>query len=946
MGIYKLKFGVASFGDVGATHHTTLFLSGWELAMARTHNQYYGRGQNHGPGQNYGPGQNHGPGHEPTPPAGPPDSGGSAEQGSDIYAGLGSLAARESDGSDNVEGGQVGDTYVRITPNSYADADNAADLIKDEMPLSVLPLNPAPPWQNQPSGDLPQPEAISAAVMDLLPGDQVHPSTSGANELFDFFGQVLTHDVAEASTQTSDPVVFIDGLPFPFARTLGEVDPDTGVREQINEETSFLDLGFVYGNRDDRLELARADISPGSGVQSAKLLLGDDGLLPTIGEVAADSGITAREVLTIFTEPGFAGLPNPATAADGSFEGLYYAGDNRANQQSALLTLQTVWAREHNYQVDKLEPYATAQGWTQDELFNAARAITEAEWQHVVYDEYVPTLIGNQADDLLDAYKDFVGISAYNAITPGIINEWTTVAFRFGHDQSSNDYTLIDAAGLTTVVSLAQAFGQINADTPEGIDSWIRGLTAQSAQEIDGKVADGNREFLFGGGAIDLEAFDIQRGRDHGVWNYNELRAGLGLSTYDNFADFGDANGIDGTLLQALSDVYGGDITKLDSIVGGLLEEHYAGSQLGATFTLLTAIQFDLLKTGDQFYYEDRLAGNPELLADIKGMTFAEILERNSGTQDDSGTVSHLHLDSFQVANVMEGGAGGDVMHGADIMYDADSNAFLNADLMIGGNGNDRLYGGLGNDTLYGDKGNDTLDGGVGDDWLRGGDGNDKLDGGWGDDNVRGEDGNDRIDLGYGDDWADGGKGNDTIDCGAGDDCALGKEGNDTISGGWGNDQLFGGDGKDTVSGDAGDDYVYGGADKDKVSGGDGNDHVYGDDGDDKVSGDDGNDYVYGGGGNDQLYGGRGCDTFVFCANSGQDSICDFNVKQDTIDLSALEQFTCMDDLTITTRRGTTTIDLGDADMDGHSDTIQLVGVSHKMLNDLNIIFHDDATVA
>lgn len=911
--------------------------------MARTHNQYYGRGQNHGPG------------HEPPPPAGPPDSGGSAEQGSDIYAGLDSLAARESDGSDNVEGGQAGDTYVRITPNSYADADNAADLIKDEMPLSVLPLNPAPPWQNQPSGDLPQPEAISAAVMDLLPGDQVHPSTSGANELFDFFGQVLTHDVAEASTQTSDPVVFIDGLPFPFARTLGEVDPDTGVREQINEETSFLDLGFVYGNNDPLLDLVRADTTPGSGVQSAKLLLGATGLLPTIAETATDAGLftaggapDTAAVEAIFVPPGFAGGPNGNPNA-------FFAGDARVNQQSPLLTLQTVWAREHNYQVDQLEPYATAQGWTQDELFNAARAITEAEWQHVVYDEYVPTLIGNQADDLLDAYKDFVGLSAYNAITPGIINEWTTVAFRFGHDQSSNDYTLIDATGLTTVVSLAQAFGQFNADTPAGIDSWIRGLAAQSAQEIDGKVADGNREFLFGGGAIDLEAFDIQRGRDHGVWNYNDLRDGLGLSTYESFDSFALLNHFDlsspdtrdSLTLAGLKSVYGEDgIGNADSIVMGLLEEHYAGSQLGATFTLLTAIQFDLLKTGDQFYYEDRLAGNPELLADIKGMTFAEILERNSGTQDDSGTVSHLHLDSFQVANVMEGSAGGDVMHGADIMYDADSNAFLNADLMIGCNGNDRLYGGLGNDTLYGDKGNDTLDGGVGDDWLRGGDGNDKLDGGWGDDNVRGEDGNDRIDLGYGDDWADGGKGNDTIDCGAGDDCALGKEGNDRLSGGWGNDQLFGGDGKDTVSGDAGDDYVYGGADKDKVSGGDGNDHVYGDDGDDKVSGDDGNDYVYGGAGDDQLYGGRGCDTFVFGANSGQDSICDFNVKQDTIDLSALEQFTCMDDLTITTRRGTTTIDLGDADMDGHSDTIQLVGVSHKMLNDLNIVFHDDAIVA
>jgi hypothetical protein len=129
------------------------------------------------------------------------------------------------------------------------------------MVLPVAPTNPPPiplPGQGFLVGDLPQAEAISTAVMDLLPGDQVHPSSLGANELFDFFGQAITHDVAEASTQTSDLPLLIDGLPFPFARTLGVVDDD-GVRQQINEETSFLDLSLVYGNNDERLDLARAD---------------------------------------------------------------------------------------------------------------------------------------------------------------------------------------------------------------------------------------------------------------------------------------------------------------------------------------------------------------------------------------------------------------------------------------------------------------------------------------------------------------------------------------------------------------------------------------------------------------------------------------------------------------------------------------------------------------
>jgi Ca2+-binding RTX toxin-like protein len=850
----------------------------------------------------------------------------------DIFAGLGDLLAREPDGTNNDgdnnaadDVGVAGDPYLRITGASYVT--NASDgslgapfggpLGPNGMVLPVAPTNPPPipiPFQSSLVGDMPQAEAVSAAVMDLLPGNQEHPSSFAVNELFDFFGQALTHDVAEASTQTSDLPLLMDGLPFPFARTLGVVDGD-GVRQQINEETSFLDLSFVYGNSQTREDLAR-DSLPG-GQESAKLLLGADGLLPTIKEVGTDSGLTSLQVLQIFTEPGFAGLPDPTTNPDPTtFENLYYTGDNRANQQPPLIVLQTTWAREHNYQVDQLTPYATAQGWTQDQLFEAARAVTEAEWQNIVFNEYVPTLIGTQADALLSAYE----AGHPGTIDPGIINEWTTVAFRFGHDQSSNDYTLLNADGskvavndpsaadpFTLTLGTAFTLAAAAADVPGAghsaadIDAWIRGLSAQFTQEIDGFVADGNREALFGGlgATVDLEAFDIQRGRDHGVWNYNALRAGLGLATYTTFNAFATANGyaLDDPRIIALKGVYGDDISKLDSIVGGLLEKHYADSQLGETFTLLNAIQFDALK-GDQFYFEDRLADNPELLASIKGTTFAEIMERNSGAD-------HLNLDTFQVAKAWEGS---DSSWKGDVHYGADDATYLKADLMIGGGGNDKLYGKDGSDTLYGDAGNDYLDGGKGDDFLRGGDGNDSLYGAVGNDNVAGEKGNDYIALDGGNDWADGGEGNDTINGGDGDDIALGKGGNDDLSGGKGADQLFGGDGNDHVSGDAGDDKVYGGAGNDTVSGDAGKDEVHGEGGNDKLDGGAGDDHLDGGAGNDELNGGAGvdrveggsgndkldgganADTFVFKASFGNDRVSGFDANpaggQDLIELS------------------------------------------------------------
>lgn len=798
-----------------------------------------------------------------------------------IYDGLNALLARTADGTNNDgdnaasnDVGERGDAFLRITPARYFT--NGSDGTfggpfgppgPNGMALPVAPTNPPPIPIPQPglTGNMPQARAVSDAVMSLAPNDQNHPSSFAVNEVFDFFGQFLTHDMAEAATAASGDIpLLIDGLPFPFGRTPYELDAN-GVRQQHNEETSFLDLSMVYGNTEQRLDLARDTL--GGGVESAKLLLGAGGLLPTIKEVGIDSGLTSLQVLSAFTEDGFAGLPNPATNPNpATFENLFYAGDNRVNQQAALITMQTIWAREHNYQVDKLTPTANAQGWSQDQLFEAARAVNEAEWQHIVYDEYVPSLIGSQSDALLNAYK-----ATHPDIAPGIINEWTTVAFRFGHDQSSNDYTLLNADGSTYLpTTLANAFALAAAaqnvpgagHSAADIDAWIRGLSAQFSQEIDGFVADGNRNALFGiGTTVDLNAFDIQRGRDHGVWNYNSVRAGLGLAVYVSFDAYALANGyaLNDARIVALKSVYGNDIEKLDAIVGGLLERNYADSQVGETFTLLNALQFDALK-GDAFYYENRLAGSPELLATIEGTTFAEIMARNSG-------VDHPHLDAFHVANKMSFGNGNDIKFGADIA------SVLKADLMIGGAGNDSLSGREGSDTLYGDNGNDSLIGGNGADFLRGGNGNDALFGGAGDDNVAGDQGSDIINLADGDDWASGGDGNDIMDGGAGADTMLGNAGNDIVNGGSGNDALFGGDGNDIVNGEGGDDAVYGGAGNDNVSGGSGADLIVGE------------------GGNDILFGGAGNDTFVFTADFGSDRIDGFDANpaggQDHIDLTA-----------------------------------------------------------
>jgi hypothetical protein len=225
-----------------------------------------------------------------------------------LYGGLQDLRAREPDGHDNDGDGNnandVGfhnDAYLRITTAQYVTNHSDGSVGPgfplptapgpNGMPLSKPPVDPFPGFGGFPfnvildaegrplggapnilAGDMPQPRAVSNAVMALGPTDQNHPSSFAVNELFDFVGQFLTHDGAEAGTAgTSDPPMLIDGLPFPFGRTPYELD-GSGVRQQLNEETSFLDLSMVYGNSQIREDLARADTSPGSGVQSAKLV--------------------------------------------------------------------------------------------------------------------------------------------------------------------------------------------------------------------------------------------------------------------------------------------------------------------------------------------------------------------------------------------------------------------------------------------------------------------------------------------------------------------------------------------------------------------------------------------------------------------------------------------------------------------------------------------------
>ena len=110
-----------------------------------------------------------------------------------------------------------------------------------------------------------------------------------------------------------------------------------------------------------------------------------------------------------------------------------------------------------------------------------------------------------------------------------------------------------------------------------------------------------------------------------------------------------------------------------------------------------------------------------------------------------------------------------------------------------------------------------------------------------------------------------------------------------------GDDRLDGGNGDDFLFGDARDFSSLAQGGNDRLAGGAGNDFLYGDAATFGSRAQGGNDRLNGGTGDDTLFGGGGHDLFSFSANSGHDTIRDFDPASfggangpDTIDLRGL----------------------------------------------------------
>jgi len=465
--------------------------------------------------------------------------------------------------------------------------------------------------------DVPNPREISNS---LCHEDQSHPDSQGLSDYNWLWGQFITHDIDHTTTQdgrTPDqdqpdtayiPISendewmgFPGGLQMRFFRSLvangtGDGDP-LNQREHPNTITTWIDGSVVYGS-----DVARADWLRENRGGRMKVSDFEEGDLLPQANYAEDP-----------TTPGmsFAGF---------NFSNSFVAGDGRANEHVALLSMHTLFVREHNRLAGEI--LERNPDWSDEQIYQYARHINIGLIESITYNEFLPSL-GIE----LDPYE------GYNStIDPSISNEFATVAFRMGHSQIGSTMFRLNETRMPSPqghLTLREGFFDVSPITEGGgIAPILRGLAYNVQPENDLMFVDDLRNQMFGppgAGGMDLCAIDTQRGRDHGVPDFNTVREAFGLARYTNWSDFSSDN----ATIEALNNTYP-DVDSVDAFIGMLAEDHIENSALGETMHVIIKEQFTRLRDGDRLYYGSEFSELADIQDQIDSTTLADIILRNT----------------------------------------------------------------------------------------------------------------------------------------------------------------------------------------------------------------------------------------------------------------------------------------------------------------------------
>lgn len=446
----------------------------------------------------------------------------------------------------------------------------------------------------------------------------------------------------------------------PFERSA--ISPGSGIttpREQINVVSSYIDGWAVYGGDDTRLEWLREGPVDGDLANNSALLLMPDDYLP---RAAVRGDVDSAPIMD---REGFLEVPGNEGRA-------VVAGDVRANENIGLTATHTLFAREHNRIVSLLPD-----SLTEEEKFQIARRVVIAQQQYITYAEFLPAVgvtlppyTGYDPTVLTDLSNDFatVGYRAHSMIHGEIELETDLDRYTPAELAAFEEMGIeveIEGDEVELAIPLALAF--FNPDLVESLQlgALLQGLGLEAQYNNDEQIDNQLRSILFqipvGGnpecldgpdlpecfdGVQDLGAIDVERGFDHGMPSYNELRVAYGLPPMTSFTqitgedtaefppglgiddpeslefvalfdrdgnpiEFEDEDAVEGdavvgiraTTVAARLQAIFGSVDNLDAFTGMISEQHVSGTEFGELQLAIWTREFQHLRDGDRFFY-------------------------------------------------------------------------------------------------------------------------------------------------------------------------------------------------------------------------------------------------------------------------------------------------------------------------------------------------------
>lgn len=460
----------------------------------------------------------------------------------------------------------------------------------------------------------PSPRVISNSICKST-GSK--PNSMNLSDMVWVWGQFLDHEIDLTPEDTTEDISIVtpDTITDPNEDYPGRTITihrsgfiaGTSPREQPNRISSFIDATNIYGYIAERAYALRSL----DGTGKLKITTSDNG-----------------EDILIYNTAGFDNaMPPGSTASD-----FFLSGDIRANENILLISMHTLFTREHNLLCDEI--VAQIPEWTgKDELiYQHARRIVIGKMQNITYKEFLPALLGS------DAIPEYTHYDS--SLDPSIRTEFSSALYRFGHSMLSSTLKV----GTSGTINLRDAFFTPSYIQTNGIDELLHGAFLQVMQEIDGEMVDDVRNFLFGPPTamlmLDLATLNIQRGRDHGLPGYNAVRNGYGLATKATFSSITS----DVTIQSKLASLYDSP-NSIDPLIGALVEDHLPGKAVGELLYTSLVSQFTRLRDGDRFWYQVDPGLNQATIDSISKTKLSDIIIRNTGL-----TSAEVPTDVFHVS--------------------------------------------------------------------------------------------------------------------------------------------------------------------------------------------------------------------------------------------------------------------------------------------------------